>query len=84
MQQIFEEADTDKSGKLDQEELKASMSGLAADFRQWKRLPGGNGRVRDRLRLLRLPFKAFRWILGMRSLSDLLPGLRDAVRHPGR
>lgn len=42
MKQIFEEADADQSGKLDQDELRASFC---------------NGRVRDRLRLLHIPFK---------------------------
>eukprot|EP00913_Durusdinium_trenchii_P003714 g3437.t1 len=44
MKQIFEEADADQSGKLDQDELRASFC---------------NGRVRDRLRLLHIPFKDF-------------------------
>ncbi|CAE7493900.1 Cacna1h [Symbiodinium pilosum] len=42
MREIFEAADTDKSGKLDKDELQAL-------FR--------NHRVRDRLKLLQLPFK---------------------------
>ncbi|CAJ1363356.1 unnamed protein product, partial [Effrenium voratum] len=42
MKQIFHDADTDKSGQLDKDELRTSFS---------------NFRVRDRLRLLRIPFK---------------------------
>ena len=50
MKQIFEDADTDKSGKLDQDELRESFT---------------NGRVRDRLRLLRLPFKDLEMLFGI-------------------
>lgn len=50
MKQIFEDADTDKSGRLDQEELKASFC---------------DGRVRDRLRLLRIPFKDLEMLFGI-------------------
>jgi len=50
MREIFEAADTDKSGRLDKDELQAS-------FR--------NHRVKDRLKLLQIPFKDLEMLFGI-------------------
>ncbi|CAE7628375.1 Scn11a [Symbiodinium sp. CCMP2456] len=50
MREIFEAADTDKSGRIDKDELQAS-------FR--------NHRVKDRLKLLHIPFKDLEMLFGI-------------------